>query len=430
MEDLDVRGWFWLPEHPDQRIPGSLKFDSKNGAVLSLIGSFKELPKLPVDFDQRIRLNGIVENGDVTLDQCRRTKYRVRSPGIATEEYRAPLLFSGCRFDSDEPLEFTSVYFQLHSLQHWVGKTGIYVTSHETDRTGSSQPSHIHYTPIKESTIPLGLGMLGIAFPYKISPTTMGEVTVSENCGFRIQFSSPTSLRETLTLCSLLQDLVTVGVGKPAFPTMITLTHSDLYRELPGGRVIHDKIRLYLQSPKNGAVDAEPASSPTDMLFTYDQVRGINGVAKWLSVTRRYQVVLNVLLSDSYAQQIYSDIKFANAIIATESLIRIRTNNQRITLDNELKQLASEAGSIFQMLVGDIEAWAKEVIKTRVRNVVHRGLFEHERPRLTLLASTLYFLVVLSILRECDVPEETLSSVQAHDTFRLLGYHLKRGPSS
>ena len=207
---------------------------------------------------------------------------------------------------------------------------------------------------------------------------------------------------------------------------MISLTHSDLYRVLPSGKVIYEQIKLYLQSPKNDAMNTERRVSPTDMFFTYDHIGGIAGVAKWLTVASRYKVVLDVLLSDSYVQQIYSDIRFANAIIATEALIRIRLNRQRFKLEKELEKLAYEVGEIFQLLVGDVTHWAREVKTTRVDHIIHRGLYEGERPRLFLLSDSLYFLVGLSLLRECNVNDVVWQNIQNHKRFKWLADQLKR----
>ena len=35
-------GIWWLPESPDEKVPGVLHYDAKGGLILSLIGGFEE----------------------------------------------------------------------------------------------------------------------------------------------------------------------------------------------------------------------------------------------------------------------------------------------------------------------------------------------------------------------------------------------------
>lgn len=40
-EASEWQGLWWLPEAPDERLPGVLRYDGKGGLSLSLIGAFK-----------------------------------------------------------------------------------------------------------------------------------------------------------------------------------------------------------------------------------------------------------------------------------------------------------------------------------------------------------------------------------------------------
>lgn len=43
MEGFEYRGYGWLPDTPDNRVPGTLVFDPEEGATLDLLGSLRGL---------------------------------------------------------------------------------------------------------------------------------------------------------------------------------------------------------------------------------------------------------------------------------------------------------------------------------------------------------------------------------------------------
>jgi ApeA-like protein len=41
MEEFEYQRYWWLPDEPEERVPGTLKFDPEGGASLNLLGSFR-----------------------------------------------------------------------------------------------------------------------------------------------------------------------------------------------------------------------------------------------------------------------------------------------------------------------------------------------------------------------------------------------------
>ncbi len=42
IEEFEYKGKWWLPDKPEKQISGTLRFNPTDGAVLELIGSFKD----------------------------------------------------------------------------------------------------------------------------------------------------------------------------------------------------------------------------------------------------------------------------------------------------------------------------------------------------------------------------------------------------
>ena len=67
-------GYFWLPDRPDQRVPGRLTFSSTDGGSLSLIG------ELAGRRTELTRVLGEAEGVGYTLEDCLMS---LRSPGTS-----------------------------------------------------------------------------------------------------------------------------------------------------------------------------------------------------------------------------------------------------------------------------------------------------------------------------------------------------------
>lgn len=137
------------------------------------------------------------------------------------------------------------------------------------------------------------------------------------------------------------------------------------------------------------------------MLFTFEQMGGLPGLASWLAVADRFRPALSALLSVRYMAGMYSDNRFLNTVLATETFHRIRFDNNAMPIDefkclrrtlvesapeehrervqgwlqfsnerplrDRLLESANYAGGPFKSLAGNMDEWARRVIQTRNR---------------------------------------------------------------
>lgn len=82
IEELKYAGVWWLPDKPEDRVSGTLRFTSDEGAILDLIGSFKDIKD--IDKVQRAEfILGLSSDGkNITLYKCVETGSRFSFPGI------------------------------------------------------------------------------------------------------------------------------------------------------------------------------------------------------------------------------------------------------------------------------------------------------------------------------------------------------------
>ena len=89
MEEFEYNGIWWLPENQDEKISGTLTFNTAEGAYLELIGSFKKIEDLNKVLNPNIIL-GITYNGkSITLYKCyeSRSHFSMRNLSIKMRHF-------------------------------------------------------------------------------------------------------------------------------------------------------------------------------------------------------------------------------------------------------------------------------------------------------------------------------------------------------
>ena len=127
--------------------------------------------------------------------------------------------------------------------------------------------------------------------------------------------------------------------------------------------------------------------------------------------------MIDALLSPEYKSPWYVESRFFDAITAAETFARIQGQYEHVNR-YKIKQLGRGAGDPFEALVGDVDKWADRVWDARRDDLVHRGLSEAKPLPLYTMSESLYFLVVLSLLKECGAPGGAFTSIQNHHRFR------------
>ena len=106
MDKFEYEGIWWLPDKPEKQVSGTLRFTPNEGAILDLIGSFKDTKEINKMLELEIIL-GISSNGkNITLHKCFETKSNVSVPGLLTSSFYANEVFVGAHFQKSEDIKF------------------------------------------------------------------------------------------------------------------------------------------------------------------------------------------------------------------------------------------------------------------------------------------------------------------------------------
>ena len=424
------------PENQINKVAGRLRFNAATGAELNLIGTLQGLSSSgahdllnPSLRDEPVRILGIAGKRTLTLDRCLYSGATIDIPGIARERYTPELILSGAHLEEDEPLEFNAIHLELSHLDQWVWKSGTDIDVTWDDSGGGISGIQINYEPPQKSVLPIEIGDLEVVYTFGFRPDPITETAIWQRCSIGVKFKESRLLEDAIKVGTSLQNLLTIGVDSPSSFQQVILAHTDLVRTLPSGKEFSAPIYMYAQFIGSNIPGQEKNIHPMRMLFTFDDIGGLDGIAKWLETSAKFRQVVDSLLSHRYLPTTYTDNRLLNTIIAAEALERIRLQKQGLKFRNALMDLIKVAGKPFRAMVKDTNTWIKEIVQARINHLVHRGLHSDlEGQRMYVLSESLYFLVVICLLRECGIPEATLSKIQNHQRFVWVAKQLQNTP--
>ncbi len=124
-EKFEYQGYWWLPDEPEKKVPGTLKFDPDEGASLNLLGSLKEAEDLGAMIEPELILGLSAEGKLITLQDCGETESKIRfGLGFATSSFYADVVFVGEHFQNPDDAGFERLIVEYLHLDAWADVSG------------------------------------------------------------------------------------------------------------------------------------------------------------------------------------------------------------------------------------------------------------------------------------------------------------------
>ena len=386
---LELVGWFWRAATPEKRAHGRLIVDGTGRILLTLSGSLRD--DFHLYFGTSPRNDGLtfheqhLIHGDcgqpITLYQCQRIYGSLQG----TEDYDAISVLMGGHFPEEPRFDLVRTHFV--NLSNWMRRKPDLFTSAE--------------------------------FKFRGTNTKVSLSQHSEDLAIEFILEDQRSLDDIVALCSHVQMLGEIGLNDSAPITKIIMTQSlgDIACELLTSEIKADT-----------STDAEEyfRAFMTNTLFHFGDVNGINGMAKWIEISEKFRPVI-ALLKDSRRNPLeHVDSNTIKNIIAAEFFAKIRSEVEYIkNFKKTLCELADYAGETFADSIQS-KKWAPKVVSLR-KDLVHPVPSRIPSPeKMYWMSETIYYLLVLCLLRECGIPEKTLVAVQVHGMLEWVGEEVRR----
>ena len=366
MEKFECMGIWWLPENPEKRLPGILKFTPDEGGVLELIGSFKNkrLGEMNNLIDPEI-IVGVSSHGkNITLYKCLDKSFEVQPnfvlPELQFSSYYVNVIFIGVHFKKPEDVKFRSLYVHFSHLDEWIDASGF-----EIQNLLDKKEITISYK--KPIFIQAVVGDYKITVESKVSYPTLSlgkrEVSIKQKSYIKIESPKGISFYKYPKIMNHIQNFLTLGFMKPVYP-MIIKGKTEVNKKLIKDKPYYPAVEVYYELPDIPKVPKKLSSF--DMLFTFKDISGRFEFffKNWFEKADLLEPVYNLYFGPLYNPQMYLQNQFLSVIQAIETYHRRKFEGKYIS-DEDYKPIYNRFKEIINKL--DIEASFKDVLKSKLK---------------------------------------------------------------
>jgi hypothetical protein len=326
-DDFEYRGHWYLPENPERKVPGTVRFDSARGITLELLQALRESPGTSLDEVYKPPLIlGVSDNGTrMTLFQTVQTG-RASSREEDPTFFYANYLFLGNHFYSKPEIRFSSLSVNFTYFEEWMGHAPFRYRSTTFEKVAA------HYSPPEEVeatvreieaivTIHSELGRAGDGLR-SIEWIHTGLLTIKP--------TEPKDVAWYRRVLDSLQKFMTLLVGKPVYPRLVSAwTHTDEPDEMTLDRTKTSSVTLFFhqefRTPTPPRRSAHQSTIMEDILVPLPSIQeDLSQVLNaWFEEAERLDLVYEVFFGTLYNTSAYPRSQFLSLTQAAESFHRI-----------------------------------------------------------------------------------------------------------
>lgn len=339
-ESIIRSGYFWAPEAPDNKLPGTLTISDGGEIELEVIGNFDLGPSLPSPSDELDvkKIFGQIEKaGCVTIDDCIYRHKNFSFGGIAKSTLHGHRALFGVHLSDEEP-QIDTYRCSLEGLDEWIVISGIEVKTDFEKKT-----AQITFKPPPRFSYDLGDGFtIAIIFGWS-APFSGGstEAKITQQAYLEIRSKKLKPLGEFIYIAYRFANFLALALDESTSFKDVTISSERIVRnwgteEEENTRPI--QIETYYQSLPFS--DSAPKLRKNDILFTFPQVKDKLGtmLSSWLIMYEAIGPALSLYFASKAGEHKYLDGKFLALAQALETYHR-RTSKEVLMDEKKFKRL-------------------------------------------------------------------------------------------
>lgn len=325
------RGYWWLPDVPDRKIPGLLEFDPDGNTKLVLDGTFRDTPRWSFeDLPAPVILGETINGKMCTLVDVHQSSHHPRAPGPTTSSFFYHKLFLGREFVNPKDTLFESAKIELLDLPGWLNRNPFKDNFKSND---TPQHSTKYIMPSKIS-IPISNLQASIQFESTFnSRFEYHRRLLHHNEAVRIKPKKKQSLEWFIDVIYKFRTLLSLLVGKPVNITSISLCTKKRKLANSGNRFNREYLDLCL---KQVCASRNKALLPQQIPFTYPFIRpNIRKIFKtWFEKADELSTTYSLHFGVTVNNGIPVDFRFLTLIQALEAYHRVMGEDKYVSDDN------------------------------------------------------------------------------------------------
>ena len=412
------QGRFWIPDKPEEPVPGTLTINSRGKLELqtshvesNLHDTFR--PYFERDHEPKT-IAGVTHNGNLALIEATPVSRKTTTMGLieTRQTWECGYALQSKSY-APAPLvaNISAVEVNIQHLRGWArDRKNLQLDWHN---------GHLSW-PTEWDTLlqDWSLGQVGVQYSGRLSglqpDISRHRAEVNIDASFVVYFQEPQDVDTAVEAVNALQSLVSIATGEPVAVERVQLTVIDAEKEHKA--LCHYRPLLY---------PVLPASKDSE-LFSFDEIGGAQGVAKWLSCIYAQPYVKNGLLIDRYHRPAFVTDIIQHRLLACEAYQRKATNRSRgqMDFDDTIPQLQG-CGQEFLNWIGSWKTWKATITRIRHNQTAHLQSFgwpSQDLASIDLVNRQLFIYLLIRVLAECHFPEDLMDLVAGRASSQAIRY--------
>jgi len=354
---FEYKGIWWLPSKPKEQVSGTLRFSPDEGAILDLIGSFKDIQ----DFNQILNpevILGVSSDGkNITLYKCFETTSGVSLPGFLTSSFYASVVFVDVHFEKTEDVKFESLSIHYSHLDDWANISGFDIPRRLSDKKEFlikyKWPESVQVTISDDLKISI---VVQVDFP-AIS-VVQKEACIKQKTFIKIEPSKAKPLEQYWNIMYHTQNFLSLGVMEPVHPLAIKGI-TEAHKIIVENKTYYSPISIFYKVPAISLV-FKPIM-PLYMLFTFKDISENFEVflRNWFEKAEMLKPVYDLYFGTLYNPHMYLQHKFLSLVHAIESYHRRTVKNCELPEDKHQKRVTE----ILDVVPSNYRRWLEWKLK-------------------------------------------------------------------
>lgn len=371
----DLRGEWWLPVRPNDKVAGVLHVGEDNGLRLSLSGQLVE-----VDFFHALPTHEVIlgesDNSLVTLHGCR--TFHVADDTLVELQPDAALI--GGHFPKVDEVNLHTLVVQMESLDLWL-RPREYLSVADGPEPGSKV-----VRPSRGAPTDLAVDWGNYRVGFKASGATVplsglkDKVTVERGAYLEIHaMSGEQPFGELFKIATALRQLVAFGLGASVKIKALYGQTAQAKLRLPDGTEYEQDVRIIAPELPLGESGGQYHLRE---LFTADTFGDsfAEAVGNWLRVSERLRPVYDLVFSPYERPAPAASLRFLELIYALEAHHRYVHGGQFMEREDYFERVRAK---LIDAIPGDVSEGLRESIINRLNYAYQLSMRQRLREILT-----------------------------------------------
>lgn len=422
------KGYWWLSDDPDEKVPGISFIDMHKGADVELIGSLVSSEILfngPLNALSGKNLIGETQQGLVTLVDVLIGSHKHHSASTISEgNYSSDVAIVGrSYFSTKDEVIFDSVEVDFTLFSEWIGKSGMKIEE-DTDDNGSIRETRIihNFPEVLESYIASIEACIKTNYRCLLN-TSFGDKRLKHRSSLVIAPDTPQNFEWYSQKVESLRKLLMVLIGSSV--SIYSMTGFRYDNESSDDRP--SEFDIYIRTSQGLSEVSEMDMHRMLMRFSRTSSNFSSLLNAWFDKAEIITPAVTLYTYNLSAKFVYSEFRLVNYVQALETLDRRINGSENPNPKKRVKRLLRGVWEgCLDHFIHDRDRFVEEVSATR-NYAVHFNSYEREKEYVVsgsgifYLSERLKVLLITNILLQLDIPrEEVYQAVLYFNSFDYL----------